>query len=94
MSAADCPSRFRIYKRYVFISATKYYTIHFYNLIYELKNIKHQGHVLTTIRITTFLGGSNQLYYTHLAVPSNTHYREGSIINVKLSSPNDDDKKD
>jgi hypothetical protein len=41
MSAADRPSGFRIHKRYVFMLATKYYTIHFHNLIHELENIEH-----------------------------------------------------
>jgi hypothetical protein len=94
METVHRPSEFRIHKRNTFTSMKEYFTIHYYNLIYELENIESKGYARTTIRIATFSGGGDQLYYAHLDVPSDAHYRTGSIVKVKIGSPNDDDKRD
>ncbi|CAE7007102.1 hypothetical protein P3342_002781 [Pyrenophora teres f. teres] len=40
---------------------------------------------ITTIRIATFPGGGDQLYYAHLYIPSGSHYRKGAKVKFKLN---------
>ena len=91
--AHERPSSFKINQRQTFISYNKYMTICYYNLIYELNQIKRQEHKETIIRIVSFLGGGDQLYYAHLNVPPDSHYYTGAVVCIKLH-PNNSNNND
>ncbi|CAA9957844.1 hypothetical protein PTMSG1_01424 [Pyrenophora teres f. maculata] len=40
---------------------------------------------ITTIRVATFPGGGDQLYHAHLDIPSESHYRKGAKVKIKLN---------
>jgi hypothetical protein len=72
----------------------EYFAIHFQNLAHELEGIKKKGHTQTIIRIASFEGSGDQLYFAHIIIPADTHFRAGSVLDVKLTGPNADDKDD
>jgi hypothetical protein len=91
---ADRPTDFRLPKRYFFMDMLEYYTVTYHNLIHELENASPGYYFPTTMRIATFTGGEDQLYYGHIVVPEHTHFRAGATIDVKMLGPNADDEQD
>ena len=94
IQAEDRPTGFKIHKRNSFMNWEEYVTIHYHNLTHELEGIEAKGYVLTNVRLATFPGGGEQLYYAHLDAPPDTHFRDGASVSLKLMGPDAEEDQD
>lgn len=80
------PKGFKVPPQWAFQNNTQYVTVHYQNLVHELrKAAKQKGFEITDTKIMKVRGGGDRLYYAELRVPEGASYREGAFVDIQFS---------
>jgi cellular nucleic acid-binding protein len=83
LSVEDRPS-YKIPARYQFDSVLEYFTVQFYAAVASLEAVDQNPQVPTVIRLITFPGGADRVYYAAIQMVNGLALRTDSIIDVSF----------